>query len=62
MVTETKRADDTQKALWAIKEAAWELYGKAFWKDGVAKLVDRVCADVDETTRTLGYDPTYIIK
>ena len=62
MVTETKRADDTQKALWAIKEAAWELYGKAFWKLGIAKLVDRINADVDSTMQNLGYDPTWIRK
>lgn len=62
MVTETKRADSTQKALWAIKEAAWELYGTAFWKPGVYELVKKIEADVNATTRDLGYDPTWIRK
>jgi len=62
MVIETKRADSTQLALWAIKEATWELYGRAFWKPGIAKLVDRINADVDATMRSLEYDPTYIIE
>lgn len=62
MITETKRADTTQRALWAIKEAAWELYGEAFWKLGIAKLVRMIETDVNTTMRNLGYDPTYIIK
>ncbi len=60
--TATERADDAKRALWAIKEATWELYGKAFWKQGIAKLVNRINADVDSTMRNLGYDPTWIRK
>lgn len=62
MTTETKIADNTQKALWAIKEAAWQLYGEAFWKPGIAKLVNTIETEVNATTRNLGYDPMWIRK
>lgn len=57
-----KRADSTQLALWAIKEATWELYGIASSKPGIFSLVKTINAEVDTTMRDLGYDPTWIIK
>ena len=56
------KSDETQRALWAVKEVAWQLYPKAFWKEGIIPLIESIETEVNTIMRKLGYDPTYIIK
>ena len=66
MIKATPRADSTQLALWAIKEAAWHLYGEVWRKPVVGKLVGelthKIEGDVNSTMKKLGYDPSFIVK
>ena len=55
----TPKADNLQKALWGIKEAAWKLLNE---KGNNEALVATTCQQVDNKMRELGYDPTFIVK
>ena len=52
-----KTEQELEGGLWAIKEAAWELYASAFWEPGIGAMVHSITKEVNETLRSLGYDP-----